>query len=607
MRPATERRPIRTKAASRSPEPVPRPEWPWLLASPLGIVALLWSCRGAMLGVPVADDYVFLHTLAFQHPLDWLGPMGSPFYWRPLSRQLYFVLLGPSMLHLPWLSATLHALVLLALGLTLHRIARRFASPPVAAAIGLFPLIGEPTRVLLGWPSGGEYLLAMLGAALAMHEALAGRLLTSGIAAAAGILSHEAATLALAAMPAIVWLRHRTWRAALPWLALSVALGALSALAHQAARAHGMGLPSDAHHGKIPWSLVPQVLRGTIVAQLNLEDAIPTVRAFFLGAWLSLLGAVALSFARRATRAAFPRFLPALAGGTLWFAAGLFPLIFVLPDWSGWRTMFPGLGLGIVLTGLAGLASPWFAGAVVALRLVALLLAPAALTTIPGIAPKSQSQLSFVRLARLQRTVDSTRRALTTRYSALPDGATVSTVEIPNLTRIGFVDSLAVRVWYRNPTIHWTYFEEGQLEEHVDAMVEYPEGAPARVVELEALETYREGLFAMERRNAAQADSLFLLAREAHPFDDGPVLSSIALNRAICALSLGRYTEAELLRREALRMGRQHANYWAIFAHKRILANDEAGARSALKRCLALDPKHKEGLALLRYLNGQQP
>ena len=99
----------------------------------------------------------------------------------------------------------------------------------------------------------------------------------------------------------------------------------------------------------------------------------------------------------------------------------------------------------------------------------------------------------------------------------------------------------------------------------------------------------------------------FAVTAMAWSFDDGPVLSSIALNRAICALSLGRYTEAELLRREALRMGRQHANYWAIFAHKRILANDEAGARSALKRCLALDPKHKEGLALLRYLNGQQP
>src|SRR5204863_5506824 len=50
----------------------------WLLAGPLALVMLLLACRGAPLGVPVADDYTFLYTLRFQHPLDLFSPMGSP-------------------------------------------------------------------------------------------------------------------------------------------------------------------------------------------------------------------------------------------------------------------------------------------------------------------------------------------------------------------------------------------------------------------------------------------------------------------------------------------------------------------------------------------------
>ena len=599
---------MRTKAASRAPESVSRREWLWLLLGLPGIAALLWSCRGVPLGVPVADDYVFLHTLAFDRPLDWLGPMGSPFYWRPLSRQLYFVLLEPWMFRAPWLLAALHALALLALYVTLHGIARRFVSPPVAAAYALFPLLGEPTRVLLCWPSGGEHLLGILGAALAVHEALAGRLLTSAVAATAAILSHETATLVLAVLPAIAWLRRRTLRGTLPWLALSAGLAALSAAGHAAARERGMGLPSDVHYGQIPWFLMPDVLRGTIVAQLNLEDAAPTVLAAFLPAWLLLLTAAGLSFARRATRTAFRRFLPALAGGAVWFVAGTLSLIFAMPDWNGWRTVFPGLGLGIVVTGLAGLGTPWLAAGVAALKLAALLLAPVPPTVVTGEAPASVSQLSFAHLARLQRTVESTRRALTARHAALQDGATVSALQIPNLTRIGFTDSLAVRVWYRNPTIRWSYFGPATRAQRIDAMVEYPEGArwPARVVELESLELYRAGLTAMERGRREEADALLVRAREAHPFENGPLVASIATNRAIVALQLGRYVEADSLRREALRADRPTADYWAIVAHLSLRAGDGAAALEALRLGLAIDPGHSESLLLLRDIQAKQ-
>ena len=138
------------------------PERAWLLAIPLALLALLWSCHNALLGTAVADDYAFLANLTFQHPLDWLDSMGATFYWRPMSRQLYFSLVGPWLLQAPWLAATLHAALLALQALLLFRIARRFAPAPVAAAVAAFPLVSEQARVLLAWPSTFQDLCSPL-------------------------------------------------------------------------------------------------------------------------------------------------------------------------------------------------------------------------------------------------------------------------------------------------------------------------------------------------------------------------------------------------------------------------------------------------------------
>ena len=139
------------------------------------------ACRGAPLGTPVLDDYSFLDRVTFQHPLDPFDSMGGAFYWRPLSRQLYFSLMGPWLLTAPRAVAALHVLLLVALYAAIFRSARRGFAAPVAAAIAAFPLVSEPARVLLGWPSAVQHLLAMLLAAAAIHEALAGRRLTAAL------------------------------------------------------------------------------------------------------------------------------------------------------------------------------------------------------------------------------------------------------------------------------------------------------------------------------------------------------------------------------------------------------------------------------------------
>src|SRR5262245_11911684 len=81
----------RTPAAS----PTRVPDVAWLLAVPLALGALWYACRGGSLGAAVADDYSFLHRLLFEKPLDPFDSMGATFYWRPVSRQLYFSLVGP--------------------------------------------------------------------------------------------------------------------------------------------------------------------------------------------------------------------------------------------------------------------------------------------------------------------------------------------------------------------------------------------------------------------------------------------------------------------------------------------------------------------------------
>src|SRR5262249_30679472 len=97
----------------------------WLLAGPLALLVAFVAARQAPLGTPICDDYRFLAALRFDHPLDWLGSMGAAFYWRPIARQAYYALLGPTMFAAPGVSIALHALLFLAVFALAWDVARR--------------------------------------------------------------------------------------------------------------------------------------------------------------------------------------------------------------------------------------------------------------------------------------------------------------------------------------------------------------------------------------------------------------------------------------------------------------------------------------------------
>src|SRR5262249_20799106 len=100
--------------------------------------------------------------------------MGATFYWRALSRPEWVSLLGPFLFTAPWVVPAVSMGLLAALYALVYRVARRAfpVSALAAAAVALFPVTNESARVLLDWPSGCQHLLAMVFAALAVHEAL---------------------------------------------------------------------------------------------------------------------------------------------------------------------------------------------------------------------------------------------------------------------------------------------------------------------------------------------------------------------------------------------------------------------------------------------------
>ncbi len=586
-----------------------------LAAGLIALAVLIATCRRFALGTPVADDYAFLERLLFQRPLDVFDSMGANYYWRPLSRQLYFSAIGHTLLTSPWIAGVVNAAVLTVTYLAVWRSARRAFAAPLATAIAVVPLLSEAARVLLAWPSGAQHLFAGMFAAVAFHEALASRWIVAVLVAGAGLLSHESALLALAAVPAVAaWRQHARAAAGTPLphsrRALATALAgaavvlALWACGYLTARANGVLLPPGG--GSLsPLARVPEVLARALAAMLNLEDLAAGTRALLLVGYAVLAAVTLLRLRAPSTRARLPQAALAAGAGLAWFVLGAIPLAQLLPDWDAWRAWLPMLGLGIGVTAALALVHPLLAAAFVGLRLIALLLAPLAFPNVPVAAPESVSQMSYVRLVRLQRTLESTHRALQAGDAKLVRGSTVKYWNLPRLTEVGFQGSAALRVWGRDSTLHWDRFGGvGSMQQEFGALIEYRDDAvdPAAALERPAFEAFFEARTAMISWRFEPADTLFALAAQGTR-SRGPLFAAVGFNRALLAVARADTTSAESLLRVALDAGHpEEADYWELRARIALLKNDRATAAEAVRRCLALAPGHAQGLELARVL-----
>jgi hypothetical protein len=489
-----------------------------LIAGALGVLG--WACRGAPLGVPVADDYLFLARARFQHPLEWFDSMGAAWYWRPLSRQLYYSTLSSTMLAHPAAVAALHFALLAALALVLYRLARRVGPPELAAAFATFPVLAEPARALVTWPSGAQHLVAMLCVALAVDGALARRPWRSALALLLGLLAHEIAALGIVVVAAIA-LARRDARARWAGVLAALVPAALWLAGRALAARHGMRLPPGGDALHFAWGRVPETWIRAFVAQLDLEPWNGRVRIAALAAYAVLVALAALRLAADpGARARLRRVAPAAWGGLAVFVAGALPFAGLLPDWNGWHVALPGIGLGLALAVLLGSAWPALALGVVALR-VALLVGLPGAQPVTGTVPRTTSLLSFERVSRLQRVVGSTRTALTARFARLPEGASVGYWSIPLLSEVGFAESRALEVWYADSTLRWRTFGATQgLDRPFAAVVGYnlPSPAPAVVIEPAALKAARAAREAWNEGRWDRADSLLGAAVAAqHP------------------------------------------------------------------------------------------
>ena len=589
--------------------PLPAPpasDLPWYALGSLALLVLLWSCRGAAFGVPAADDYDYLYALRFQH-FDFFGSMGSNFYWRPLGRQVYYAALEPFFWRAPWVVTLVHGLLLLATFVVIFRVARRALPAPVAATAAAFPLLAEPMRTLLVWPTGGEYLMAMLASALAVHEALARRWWTAGLAALVALLCHEASALVLPAILVIAW-RERALRAG---AAACVLVAALWLAGRLLAHGHGAGwIDRGARAGSLPLQWLEATFR-VLMSQLDLEELSGAPHmAIALGYGAIALLTIVLLARERPKQARVAS--PGMAGALLWLAIGAVPLA-LLAQWDSWRSPFPALWLGLVAVGLPGLARGWLAFSVLALRTLALVLAPTASLLIPRDPPPSASGMSFVRVARLQRTASVMHDALLARDPNLPQGATVAYWSRPAVAEIALIPPKAPRVWYADSTITWQWlWRPNGLHERNDVVISFESEAPqAVIIEPRTIEIGRQATDAIERQEAHAADSLLVAmfqAQSAHP--SGQLALFVARMRARVAWGAGVYDQAERMNAATLELAGPTAEFYAMGGLLALAKGNREAAANLAQQAMAMDasnPLAHELVARLSAPGGAPP
>ena len=569
--------------------------------------ALLWSCRGALPGTPAADDYDYLYAVRFEHPLDPWGTMGSLWYWRPLSRQLYFAVFDGAFFRAPTVVAAAHAALFLALFVLLYRTARRAFPPLAAAAIASFPLLAEPSRALLAWPTGAQPLLAMVLIALAMHEAAARRIVAAAAALAAALLCHEQAILAAPILPMAVAFatRERAPRRRALFATAWVVLVYLAA--RIVATTHGAGLPARSGLG-VALAALPGILGRSLAAQLDVVPGAGGLRA--LVPWAeAAFAALAIALLVRASnaRARLREAAPGLAAGGAWFLLGIVPLAFAAELWTPRHTSLPGLGLGLLITGLLACAAPALAVAFAGVRLVALLLMPIAPPTVLLIPEPESTPLSFLHLTRLQRTAESARRVLTAAHPTLPHGTAVRYWSLPRQTQIAFAGPRALQVWYADSTLKWGFWERvgdvarAQAREPVlgfNVGVEWP----AVLMKPDAVTGYEQAIALWSAGEMKRAEAEFVRADAAQRPMVGNFSNEIARLLARLAFFGGNYARADSLNRMDYAYAGESPSYFGMRALLSLQAGDRVAAKAAAQRALAFRADDPDGNEVMQAL-----
>lgn len=591
------------------------PAWrdPWAWAACASILPILFASIGAPFAEPVADDFEPMARVLLGEGVDWLSGFGSAFYWRPLSRQAYYLAAAGLIAEAPRGVMALHALALAATAFLIHRALRPAWGGPLAAAAATGPVLLESSRMLIGWPANMQDLGAILFAALAIHEASRRRLATTLAALVGSLLCKEVVAPAAPLIALMPGLGPRGRAARLRWLAAVVATLAAWAAAYLAVHAAAgltwpgaaVGAATPGWPARVGWSAA-MLARATV----GLEPAPGRWDAAMAAALVGLVAAAAVVAIRPAPR----RRLAAARGwatwGAAWFAAAAVLLAPLHPEWYAYRAAFGALGVSIAAVALLGAASPWLAAGFVALRLATVAVAPPPPPRVDAAPVASGAAFDVPRLARLQRFVSEVREALRRRHPTLPRGARVVQHHLPQMSEYAFAGSRALQVWYRDPTLAWMRFEEFRARPGlgVAAIVEYqPDRAPqVAVVEPEAMRALIAGLDAV--RGARWREALDHLARaeRLQPDTSAAVFrASVLSKRAAAEAGLGRDLDAERSASRAIGLWPDDTDARWVLATRLARRGRLREASAQLETLLTANPRDAEAGALLERVHDE--
>ena len=602
--------------AGEAPPAAP-PSWrdPWLWLSVLGVLPLVLHSLGAPLGEAVAEDFDFIrhNVLLGRHSL--LDGGGSHAFWRPVSHQLYYTLLGPLILEHPRVVAAIHVAVLALTAALLYRTLRRWWSGPAAAAAASFPFLTESVRTVVSWPSHGVELASLFFAVLALHEASRRRLATCVAALVLGLLSKEVlvvTALLIPFLPAAPGERGVPVRERARWAVAIGVAGAAWAACYLWVRHHaGLALPHDIESD--PALLAVPLTRRLVWATWNSLRALMSMPAAAsttevtrwttLAAGLLVVAATAAACSTRAARARLRAALPWIAWGSVWFALASATLTTVYPFWMPNRALFGSVGLGIALTALLGAAWPVLPWALVALRLAAFAVSPGPSTAISIDPDRTGAFMDFEQLTRLQTLMTDTRHALTARYPTLPSGARIGQHAMPRRAEYAFGGDHALQCWYRDSTLRWVRFEEYSRDSAagLTAIVEYQLGQSPGIalVDPAAMRELFGGIARIRDQDLPGALSAFAAAeslqRDRHA---GVFLGTVAGKEAVCAMGLGRFDEAMAAGRRAITLYEEDADGRYVIAAIEAQRGNFDAAEAQVDTLIAISPHDRDALAL---------
>ncbi len=544
--------------ASPSPPPIPpllRDPWAW---TSIGSALLLFLlCRRAPLGEPVADDFDYLYRSTFGPHGAWLDGGGAVMYWRPLSRQLYYGLFSNTLLHAPAIVAFGHALLLAMTAFLFYRAFRPRMSGLAAFSIASFPLLMESSRMLVVWPSNFQDLGALFFVALAFHELSRQRIVTFLAASLAAALCKEVgavgAVLALAC-PGLApqpFRRWKVWSAALFVVLIGWAIAYAWVFAHASLATPPFDAASAPGADGGPLRYVT-LLAWTLGAAFSLPR---TVAAPWLGAAALIgLGVLAAYCARRRAAAGDPT--PWFAWGAAWFLLLTATLVPFYSIWNPYRSSFVVLGLGVAITMVLHAIHPRLLVAMLALRVMLLVAAPAPATEVRISAEESGAYIDVPKLTRLQRLVRDIREQLAEHYPHLPPGAAIAQHNLPPMTGYALGGNKALRVWYGDSTLRWVNISDwtrGDVSDVV-TIVEFqnvPEH-PIGLVEPGAMRALFAAVDDVGKQHWDSAVAKLDSAAVLQSADQAPMfLSTLHAHRAMALAAMGRTTEAEDAARHA--------------------------------------------------------